>query len=298
MGKPEESARTVSAGGKPRRGRRRLVRLLATLVMLYIVWCGVLFFSQDTMLFPRGAAPPPLASPPFAGTEVIRIDVPGAGPMEGWFIPSPRPDAASPGPVVIFCHGNAEIIDGQGWFVENYHRMGCSVFLPEYRGYGRSPGKPSEQAIVEDGLRFHDELVKRPDVDPNRIAIHGRSLGGGVAAQIAAKRKPAALILESTFTSVASFSHRYCVPEFLARHPFRTDKVLPDLDVPVLIFHGSRDSIVPIDHGRRLSRLARNGVYVEYGCGHNDSPGSGNEADYWSRIQDLLIRSGVIRRPA
>ena len=118
-----------------------------------------------------------------------------------------------------------------------------------------------------------------------------------MAAQIAAKRKPAALILESTFTSVAAFSRRYCVPEFLARHPFRTDKVLAGLDIPVLIIHGSRDTIVPVEHGRRLSQLARNGVYVEYDCGHNDSPGSGNEADYWLRIQDLLTRSSVIRQP-
>ena len=137
------------------------MRVLRTLALLYIAWCGVLFFLQDGMLFPRHAAPSPLPSPPFAGTQVIRIDVADGGPMEGWFVPSPTPDASSPGPVVIFCHGNAEIIDGQDWFVENYLRMGCSVFLPEYRGYGRSPGRPSEKAIVEDCVRFYDELIKR-----------------------------------------------------------------------------------------------------------------------------------------
>jgi fermentation-respiration switch protein FrsA (DUF1100 family) len=274
------------------------MRIVICLLVAYVAWCAVLFFWQDSMIFPRYGAAPPLAAPPFANTEIIRLAVDGGGQMEGWFIPASGRDASKPGPLVVYCHGNAETIDGQRWFVENYGRMGCSVFLPEYRGYGRSPGEPSEKAIVDDCVRFCDEVFKRPDVDRGRIAIHGRSLGGGVAAQIAARHKPAALILESTFTSVASFSQRYMVPEFLVRHPFRTDQVLRGLDVPILIIHGNRDTIVPVEHGRQLSRLAPKAVYVEYDCGHNDSPGPGNETNYWDSIQTLLVRSGVIRPSA
>lgn len=266
--------------------------------LAYTGWCAMLFFAQDSMIFPRHAAASPLPSPPYPGTRVIRVGLPEGGEMQGWLVPPPEYDATVPGPVVIYCHGNAEIIDGQGWFVQCYGQMGCAVFLPEYRGYGRSPGRPSEAAIVADCSRFCDELFKRPDVDRARIAIHGRSLGGGVAAQIAARHKPAALILESTFTSVAAFSRRYMVPEFLVRHPFRTDEVLQVLDVPTLIFHGTHDEVVPVWHGRRLGELARNGTYVEYDCGHDDSPGAGRESDYWGRIEDLLVRTGVVRRPA
>ncbi|HPD29259.1 MAG TPA: alpha/beta hydrolase [Phycisphaerae bacterium] len=287
-----------SPGGKPRGARRAVVRLLVSLTVAYLGWCAVLFFWQDEMLFPRYSAPSPSSPPPSANVQIVRIDVGEKRHMEGWFFPAASASLSSPAPVVIYCHGNAEIIDQQEWFVENYHRLGCSVFLPEYRGYGRSPGKPSEKAIVEDCVRFHDELLKREDVDPGRIAIHGRSLGGGVAAQIAARRKPAALILESTFTSVASYAQKYCVPKLLVRHPFRTDLVLPELDVPVLVFHGTRDDIVPVKHGRRLAKLARNAVYVEYDCGHNDAPGPGNEADYWGRIEAFLEEAGITRPTA
>lgn len=287
-----------SLGRKPRGIRRAAVRLVVSLSVAYLGWCAVLFFWQDEMLFPRYSAPSPLSSPPFADVQIVPIDVDEQRQMEGWLIPAASASPSSPAPVVIYCHGNAEIIDQQEWFVKNYHRLGCSVFLPEYRGYGRSPGKPSEKAIVEDCVRFYDELLKRKDVNPARIAIHGRSLGGGVAAQIAARRKPAALILESTFASVASYARKYCVPDLLVRHPFRTDLVLPELDVPILIFHGTRDDIVPVEHGRRLAGLARNVLYVEYDCGHNDSPGQGNEADYWARIEAFLAKAGVARPTA
>lgn len=286
-----------AVGGRRRTGMQQLKRVAILLLAFYLAWCGLLFMLQDQMVFPRPRASGPAPAPPFANTEIIRIDVEG-GQMEGWFIPARPSEPNEPGPLVICCHGNAELIDNQAWFVENYLRMGCSVFLPEYRGYGRSPGKPSEKAIVDDCVRFYDQVVKRSDVDPARIVIHGRSLGGGVAAQIAARRKPAALILESTFTSVASYSRRYWVPEFLVRHPFRTDRVLPSLEVPVLIIHGRHDRVVPVEHGRRLGQLARNGVYVEYDCGHEDSPGPGKEADYWGHIEDVLIRAGVLRRPS
>ncbi|HRR86970.1 MAG TPA: alpha/beta hydrolase, partial [Phycisphaerae bacterium] len=166
---------------------------------------------------------------------------------------------------------------------------------------GESPAtSPEARTALVEGKKLKKAKIrlKREDVDPGRIAIHGRSLGGGVAAQIAARRKPAALILESTFTSVASYAQKYCVPKLLVRHPFRTDLVLPELDVPVLVFHGTRDDIVPVKHGRRLAKLARNAVYVEYDCGHNDAPGPGNEADYWGRIEAFLEEAGITRPTA
>lgn len=273
--------------------RRWSIPIGRVVLLVYLVWCMALYVFQDSMVFAPYAAPQPETRPSFSNTQIIRIDTPD-GPMEGWFVPASSSSAERGGPVVVYCHGNAEIVDGQGWFVDNYTRMGCSVFLPEYRGYGRSPGKPSEAAIAEDCVQFYDALIQRPDVDPKRIAFHGRSLGGGVAAQLAARRKPAALILESTFASVASFAHGYCVPEFLVRNPFRTDRVIEQLDIPVLVIHGTRDEIIPVEHGRRLGQLVKNGEYVEYDCGHNNLTGNGNVDDYWRRIRELLAQACVI----
>ena len=180
---------------------------------------------------------------------------------------------------------------------QGYGKIGVSVFLPEYRGYGRSAGKPSEKEIAADMIRFYDLLIRRADVDPSRIVFHGRSVGGGVAADLATRRTPAALILESTFSSIAAMALKFGAPPFLLKHPFRTDRVVEGLDVPMLIFHGTRDTVVPVSHGRRLHKLARGSTYVEYNSDHNDFPGEGNEEAYWREIQAFLVRPGVLGAP-
>lgn len=275
-----------------RRGwRRRLVSHGFLFAAGYVAWCAILFFKQDAMIFPRELAGRPVeATGP--NVERVWIDAADGVRVEAWYL-TPRP--ALPGPpaaAVIFAHGNAELIDDSLTSVATYNAWGLAVLLPEYRGYGRSGGVPSEEAIVADSARFHDWLAARPDVDRTRIIFHGRSLGGGVAAALAARRRPAALILESTFTSVASFASGYGVPAFLCRHPFRTDLVLAGLDRPVLIFHGTDDTIVPVAHGRRLHELAPSAEYHEMRCGHNEFPC--DPAAYWAIIRAFLEKHGLL----
>jgi fermentation-respiration switch protein FrsA (DUF1100 family) len=278
--------------------RRRIARVVCTVVLVYVVWCTMLYFYQDHLLFPRDMAPPPLPLGYQGKTTVeMKLGLDDGSNVVAWFLPAPGVTATAPAPAVVFFHGNAEIIDHQHDMVEGYHALGCSVLLPEYRGYGRSGGKPREEAIVADAVWFYDELAKRPEVDKSRIFFHGRSLGGGPAAQLAPRRTPRALILESTFSSVAAMAFKYGCPSFLAKNPFRTDRVLESLDVPVLIFHGTDDDIIAVSHGRRLRDLARHGTYIEYGCRHNDFPGADNEAAYWNEITAFLQRSGVIEGP-
>ncbi len=266
------------------------------IVLLYLVGCAVpLYLSQDRIIFPRHMTPPPLPAPPNKDTVSIRLDIEGGGQVEAWFIPAPTATPQQPGPAVIFFHGNGEIIDYLDDIIEPYRAMGCSVLLPEYRGYGRSAGKPSEKAICGDAVRFYDELIKRGDVDKARIVFHGRSLGGGVAANLSKQRRPTAMILQSTFKNVACMAYRVGGLPFLVRHPFRTDRAVAGTDIPLLIFHGTRDDIVPVSHGRALRDLAPKATYVEYDCGHNDFPGSGNERTYWREIAEFLRRSGVLR---
>jgi pimeloyl-ACP methyl ester carboxylesterase len=277
--------------GEPRRRsrfwRRRWVRRVFWFVVRVYILLGVMcFFLQDRIIFPRHFAPEPMDDP--YGTEAVEITfgLDKGGKAFAWFVPCPGASAEEPAPAVIFFHA-----DYQHDIVEGYHALGCSVLLPEFRGYGRADGRPSEKGILADAERFHDLLVERPDVDAARIVFQGRSLGGGFAAGLAARRVPAALILESTFTSVASMAWGYGLPPFLVKHPLRTDRVLKRLDVPVLIMHGTWDGVVPVSHGRKLSKLARNGRYVEYDCGHMvliEQPG------YWDQIRRLLSESGVI----
>ena len=264
-------------------------------IIAYIAWCIVLYLLQDRMLFPADMAGEPLAGPPDADTVVMTLALNGGGRVESWFFPARSGTPDRPHTVVVFFHGNAELVDYQDPIVSAYRRVGCSVLLPEYRGYGRSAGKPSQDAIVADAIHFYDELVKRNDVDKSRIVFHGRSLGAGVAAAVAVHRTPGALIIESAFSSVAAMSRKYLVPTFLAKHPFRTDRFVAGAEMPILIFHGRNDGIVPVSHGRKLRDLARNGQYVEYECGHNDFPGDGNLDNYWATIEEFLSGADILR---
>lgn len=245
------------------------------------------------MLFPRDLTGPPLKRLFHSQTITLERDVAGVGKVVAWYIRPPDVPPTAKTPLAVFFHGNAELIDDQDAIIAGYHKHGVSVLLPEYRGYGRSAGTPSEEGIVSDAVYFYDKAIKRPDIDPTRVVIHGRSVGGGPAALLAEQRPPRALILESTFTSAASFAHKYFAPAFLAKSPFYVDRVVEALDVPILIFHGCNDVIVPVWHGRALRDLAKKGTYIEFSCDHNDFPGLDNDEKYWGQIDQFLRETGV-----
>lgn len=272
-----------------------VLRFLRSALIIYIVWGGTLYFMQDRILFPAYAAGPPSPLKFNYATVELERNVPDVGRVAAWFVPAQLATAAAPAPLVVFFHGNAELIDHQHDMIQHYRNMGCHVLLPEYRGYGRSAGHPSEAGILEDAEYFLAEALKRPDVDPKRLVIHGRSLGGGPAALLAMKHKPVVMVLESTFTSAAAMASKYFVPSFLVKNKFHVDDAVAALDIPILMFHGTTDDIIPIEHGRRLRDLAKRGKYVEYACRHNDFPGEQcNEDDYWRHIETLLTENRIL----
>jgi len=255
-----------------------------------------LYFFQDALIFPADLAPDPIKRPltrPLSEQVVLYEIATPQGRNEAWFLPAPGASRHQPAPAVIFLHGNAELIDYQDHVVYAYHRLGVSVLLPEYRGYGVAEGKPSQAGILDDNLQFYDWLVRRPEVAPDKVFVHGRSLGGGVACDLATRCRPAALVLESTFTSAASLANRYWAPAFLCKYPFRNDLALQHLTCPVLIGHGRQDQIIPVSHGRALRDLVGGAVYKEYDCDHNGFPGAANEDDWWGSIRTFLANAGV-----
>lgn len=262
------------------------LRLGLALALGYGAWCATFYFLQDRMIYPIAGLPGSRAPVP-PGVVVLSRSIPG-GEVSAWFYPPPNP----PAPAVIFFHGNGETIAKQGETAAGYARLGVGLLLVEYRGYGGSAGRPSQRSIVEDAVWFYDQLCGRPEVDREQIVLHGRSLGGGFAVQLAAQRPAAGLVLESTFTSIAQLARRFGVPAGLLRTPLRTEEALPTLDLPVLIIHGSRDAIVPVSHGRALRDLARRPTYLELPRGHNDLPGPELAEEYWSAIETFLNEVG------
>lgn len=272
----------------------RLLGIAAGVVILvYVAWWGFLYTMQDKLLFPVDKLPVPVRQPRFPNTIVLQIKLDGGGSNEAWFIPGRGITPNHPGPLVMFFHGNAELIDFQDQIVSEYTKRGISVLLPEYRGYGRSGGTPNLQNIQKDNEAFFDAAIKLPMVDPTHIIFHGRSLGGGIAAELATTRRPAGLILESTFASMAQLAHDRAAPAFLIKNPYQTDKVVAKLKRPILIMHGSNDEIIPVAHGHLLQQANPNATYVEYDAGHNDFPGMNNLPDYWKQIDKLLIETGI-----
>jgi pimeloyl-ACP methyl ester carboxylesterase len=165
------------------------------------------------------------------------------------------------------------------------------VLLVEYPGYGRSGGKPSERSITATLLAAFDRVTTDPRVDATRVIGYGRSMGGGAIAQLAARRPLAALVLESTFTSLADIVHGYYVPNWLIVNHFDTRKVLQSFPKPVLLLHGSYDEVIPVAHAQALKAAAPEAELHLMGCGHNNCP------PHWELLLSFLESNGVCRSP-
>jgi pimeloyl-ACP methyl ester carboxylesterase len=209
------------------------------------------------------------------------------GDVEWWLFSGDRVGAAPKGPAVLMAHGNRELIDYYLNHAVSYQRLGFTVMLGEYRGYGRSAGTPTRSRIASDFKQFYDHLILLPTVDAERIVFHGRSLGGSVLSELSMHRPPAAIILESTFTSIKAMA--YGAPDILLSDRFDTLFALQVYQGPILLIHGTRDNVVPVKHAFEIKKNLQNAELIVYDCGHNDCPP--NWDIYWEDIDDFLNRS-------
>ncbi len=262
--------------------------------LLYVVYCILLFMLQRMMLFPRGLIGiPPEQIPKVVGMEKIWLDT-SCGKVESWFIPPAMDADAGPSPVVIFAHGNGELIDFWPSELDPFRDMGIGLMLVEYPGYGRSEGKPTQTNITESFMKAYDWIAKRDDVDKARIVLFGRSIGGGAVCALAEKRHSAALILMSTFTSVRSFAPRYLIPKFLVLDPFDNLTLVRTYKNPLLIIHGRNDEIIPYGHGLKLHKASPLSKLITYEAGHNDCPPDWER--FWEDVESFLREARVLRR--
>lgn len=231
-----------------------------------LILFGVRVYGVRVVLFPTWALPKAPPQPSLDRGEVWTLDT-DEGIVEAFFFP-----AAQRAATIIFTHGNGELIDHHVPLGSWYRQQGFSVLLPEYRGYGRSAGTPSKDAIVRDFVAFYDRLRTHPAVDPRYIYFHGRSLGGAVAAAAAVQRAPEAMVLESTFTSVRQLARDRGIPAFLVGNSFDSETALRNAEFPVLLIHGTHDDIVPARHAAHLASVIPRHTVLMLTCGHNDCP--------------------------
>jgi len=189
--------------------------------------------------------------------------------LHGWYVP-----ASNSRNTLLFFHGNAGNISHRLESIKIFHNLGLSVLIIDYRGYGKSGGRPTEAGTYRDARAAWDYLVSKRQVNEKNIVLFGRSLGGAVAAQLATLVNPGGLILESTFTSAEALAktvYWYLPVKLLARIHYPNEKFLSRVSCPVLIIHSTQDEIVPYAQGRQLFDLAPEPKsFVALRGGHND----------------------------
>ncbi len=202
--------------------------------------------------------------------EDLKLTTPDGVAISAWYIPHDRPRGS-----VIFCHGNAGNMADRLHDVKLLHAMGVNVLIFDYRGYGTSEGKPGEQGTYEDAVAAWDHLVDTRGESPQRIALFGRSLGGAVAIELARRRNPGALIVESTFTNLADVGriHYPFLPvRWILKHRYDSIDKIGAIACPKLFFHGTGDTLIPIDLARKLfAAAAEPKEFVETPGGHSDA---------------------------
>ena len=190
--------------------------------------------------------------------------------LHGWLVES-NPE----GQIILFCHGNAGNVTFRANRLRHFHECGYNAFVFDYRGYGNSKGVPTIEGVLEDAEAAFRYLQDRYGVDSNDIIIHGRSLGGAVAVQLAAKHPPKALILESTFTSYQDVvkSHLPNAAWLIKKNDLNTLDQVKKIKAPLLISHGDIDNVIPFEHGRTIFEAANRPkiFYRVDGAGHGFS---------------------------
>jgi fermentation-respiration switch protein FrsA (DUF1100 family) len=191
------------------------------------------------------------------------------GRLHGWWVPATAP---TKGQILLF-HGNAGNIGDRVAHIAYLTGAGFDVLAFDYSGYGRSRGRPSEHATYADARLAHDALMDR---NPDHVIYLGESLGGAVALELAIERPPAALVLQSAFTSIRHMArlHYPFIPRALVPDAYPSLRLVRTLEAPLLVLHGAHDEIVPLMDGEALYEAAPEPKRLTVlDAGHNDMVG-------------------------
>lgn len=263
-----------------------LLAVMAGLLKLYIV-----YYEHRLLFFPirQVNQTPPDVGLAYEWRRFLTYD---GHLITGWWIK--RENAVA---TILFFHGNAGNIGDRIQFLAYLAEAGFSVFIFDYRGYGESEGKPTEEGILMDGDAAYEELTTRIGVPPEEIVFFGRSLGGVVAAHTARGRPIRGLIVEGTFPSADDMAESLFAPLPVPR-PFigvrlTTMVFLKHRRCPLLVIHGTHDEVIPFRMGQKLYQLAEapKSFYAVDGGGHNDCYMVGTKG-YLERIREFSAAAG------
>jgi len=252
---------------------------------IYVVVMVLLWVFQERITFPAPRAALPDPQKVLGYGERIELTMVNGTRLVGWYLAAEGGEGAAKGrrgAAMLWFYGNGETIAAIWPIIRDFRPPNAALLVVDYPGYGASGGKATEAGMYEAADLAYNSLLGRPDIDPRRIYVYGRSLGTAAATHLAATREIAGLILESPYTSARGMAARHyrIFPTAIVR--LRLDNIgrMPRIHCPVLIFHGTADMLVPIQMGRDVAAAA--GGPVEFvmieGSGHNDTYDMGGNA--------------------
>jgi len=249
------------------------------------LWLGAslaAFFAQDKLIFmPRPLAEPERQAVASRHPEAheVSIDAADGTRLHAWHV-----RASDPAPLVIYFGGNAEEVS---WMLDEIRRQKTDAawLLVDYRGYGGSAGAPSEDALVADALAWYDAFSRENE----RVFVLGRSLGSGVAVQLASRRRLEGVVLLTPFDSMVDVGrHHYpLLPVgLLLKHRFDSLSLAPKITAPLLCLAAQDDEVIPVEQARRLYEAwGGEKRFVELSGGHN---GADAHPDYWLAVRQFV----------
>ena len=291
---PNSESSVRSWGISPILTRERLIACLVALAFLLItLFLALRWFEHAVTFQPVRYDARQGWKQPTEATDVWLTTSDGVK-LHAWFFSSSDAPAIA---TIIFFHGNGGNISNVGWVGQRLSSRGFDVLLLDYRGYGRSEGDlAGEQGLYTDADAGYQYVTQTRGVAPESVVLYGQSLGTAVAADLAARRQCAALILESGFSSASDLAATVLpvLPRrlhFLSRNRFESVRKLADVKCPVLITHGDPDDTIPKEHGQRLFAAANEPkkLLIFPGAGHNVFGSQGNE--YLDLIADFVLEA-------
>jgi uncharacterized protein len=271
--------------------RQHRMRLFRVFGVVFASWGCVLILLmmlERTLLYPM----PDVSFGDWAPSDIVFedvwIEVQDSTRLHGWYLPHASPSAA-----VVFFHGNGEDVSWCGPEMSMWRdELGVSVLVMDYRGYGKSEGKPGEKQLVADGVVACKWLAQREQIHVSDIVLWGRSIGGGVAAGVAESTKPRAMVMECTFdslTNVASHHMPWVPVRWLMSNKYPSSRRLKDYRGELIQWHGNADNIVPLDSAIKLHQaIPSTSKVLTIGnqLGHNDP----SPDEFKVHVRDLFKR--------
>ena len=251
---------------------RTLVSILTIAISMYLLLALMIYLFQDRMVFLSNLPGRALeASPGDIGLnyEDVSLTTSDNERLHGWYVPATNPRGA-----LLFFHGNAGNISHRLDSIKTFHELDLDILIIDYRGYGQSTGKTSEQGTYLDAQAAWDYLVDTRGIPADRIIIFGRSLGGAIGTWLGVQNTPAAVIIESSFSSGVDIARRlypFLPIHLLTRLQYPVADYASQLNCPVLVVHSRHDEIIPFSMGQAIyAAVKQEKKFLELRGDHNN----------------------------